>query len=368
MRVTDVEVIHVRAPMRAPSGPAGVFSDHREALLVRITAADGTVGWGETYALPGTREVLELLAAGLIGAETQVSWPRPAGLDEVGSSLAVGAVDIAWHDLVGRCVGVPVHTLLGGATRTRVTAYASGFLYQQDRHPAEVWPEELEAAVARGFRVVKVRLGMFPPTVELPLLERLVRSAPDGVSVVVDAWGSYPPAVALQVGQRLAELGIGWFEEPTNLGYPELAAKLSVPVAGGEMGRTRQDFARWISDRTYDVLQPDVAICGGLGVARFVAELSALHGIRCVPHTWNGPIMAAASLHLAATLPWSARVDDGVVMAEGPMLEYDTSDNPLICGLLRRPLEVRDGQVAVPQDPGLGIDVDEDAVERYRVR
>jgi D-galactarolactone cycloisomerase len=368
MRVVNAEVIHLRAPMGVTAGPAGAYNSERETLLLRLTAADGTVGWGETYALPGAKEQLAALARGLVDGDLDRGWPRPAGLDEVGASLAMGAVDIGWHDLRGRVLGVPVHTLLGGAVRQRIPAYASGFLYQPGRHPADLWPAEVESVLASGFRVMKVRIGLYPPAVELGLLTTLVQSLPDGVHVVVDAWGSYPPSVALRVGHRLAELGVGWFEEPTHHGIAELSAQLTVPVAGGEMGRTRGDFARWAASRTYDILQPDIAICGGLGVARFVAELAALHGIGCVPHSWNGPVMAAATLHLAATLPWMARVGDGAVPAAGPLLECDTSPNPLINGLVREPMAVRDGFVTVPDTPGLGLEVDEEAVARYRVR
>jgi D-galactarolactone cycloisomerase len=367
MRVVHAEVFHLRAPMGVTAGPAGAYNSHRETLLLRLTASDGSVGWGETYALPGSRAQLEALAAGLVDADLAAAWPRPVGLDEAVASSAMGAIDIAWHDLRGRALGVPVHTLLGGAVRKRIPAYASGFLYQPGRHPADQWPAEVESVLNRGFRVMKIRIGLYPPAEELGLLAALVESSPDGASVVVDAWGSYPPSVALRVGLRLGDLGIGWFEEPTHHGVADLAAKLVVPVAGGEMGRTRGDFLRWVTDRTYDILQPDVAICGGLGVAGFVAQLTALHGIGCVPHSWNGPVMAAATLHLIATMPWLARAGDGALPAAGPLLEYDTSPNPLMEDVVVEPLAVCDGFVTVPDSPGLGIEVDEQAIARYRL-
>lgn len=367
MRVVTSDVIHLRVPLRVPAGPAGVYNTHRETLLLRITADDGSTGWGETYAMPGTLPLLQSLAHGLRGARLDTAWPRPAGLDETSASLAVGAIDMAWHDLLGQVLGVPVHVLLGGAVRDRVPAYASGFLYQRGSHPADVWPAEADAMLGRGFRAMKVRIGALPPAEELPLLERLRRSLPDEVELVVDAWGSYAPATAIWVGERLGELGIGWFEEPTHQEFPELAGRLSVPVAGGEMGRTRADFARWISTRTFDVVQPDLAICGGFGVARFVGELSAVSGVTCIPHTWNGPVMAAATLHLASVLPPAARVGDGTALTAQPMLEYDTSENPLMSDVVQQPLSVIDGFVAVPDSPGLGLEIDEEAIGRYRV-
>jgi D-galactarolactone cycloisomerase len=367
MRVVSAEVIHLRVPLRVPAGPAGVYNTHRETLLLRLVAADGTVGWGETYAMPGTMPLLESLARGLVGASLDRAWPRPAGLDEVGAALALGAIDMAWHDLLGRVLGVPVQVLLGGAVRERVPAYASGFLYQRDRHPAQVWPAEAKALLERGFRAMKVRIGALPPAAEMALLAELRRSLPDDVELVVDAWGSYAPATAVWVGERLGELGVGWFEEPTHHEYPELAARLSVPVAGGEMGRTRAEFARWITTRTFDVVQPDLAICGGFGVARFVGELAAVSGVGCVPHSWNGPVMAAATVHLASVLPTSARVGDGTRLTAGPMLEYDTSENPLMRDIVHDAFDVVDGFVTVPDSPGLGVELDERAIAGLRV-
>lgn len=370
MRVTDAQVLHVRAPLTIPAGPAGVLNRHRESLLLKLTASDGSIGWGETYALPGTRELLTGLATALTGAPLTRAWPRPAGLDETGAALAMGAVDIAWHDLLGRTLGVPVHALLGGARRDRVPAYASGFLYQEGRHPAEVWPAEAAALLDRGFRAMKVRIGAHPPAEELPLLAHLREQLPDDVMIMVDAWGAYSVPAAERVGRALAELGVAWFEEPTRLTGPRLAARLAVPVAGGEMGRTRDDFARWLDRDTFDVIQPDPAICGGLGTARFVGELAALREVPCVPHTWNGAVMAAATLHLAAVLPPAARTGDGTWPRSGglaPMLEYDTSENPFIRDVLVDPPALVDGCFQVTDAPGLGIEVDEARLAQYRI-
>jgi len=359
MRVAATEVVHVRAALRTPCGPAGVFNRHRESLLLKLTADDGTVGWGETYALPGTRDVLAGLAAGLVGAPLTRRWPRRPGLDEVGASFAMGAVDIAWHDLLGRRLGVPVHTLLGGAVRDRVRAYASGFLYREGAHPRDVWPVEAKETLGRGFRALKLRMGAYPPEEELAALEELRAGLPGDVTILVDAWGAYDPPTALTVGQRLAELGVGWFEEPTHTASAALAARLDIPVAGGEMGRTLGEFTRMLRDREVGVVQPDVAICGGLETARTVGELAALHDAVCVPHTWNGAVMAAATLHLAAVLPPAGRTGDAGL---GPLLEVDTSENPFA----PTPSLV-DGYVAVPDSPGLGVEVDEAFLAEHRV-
>jgi D-galactarolactone cycloisomerase len=362
MRVATAEVIHVRAVLATPAGPAGVFNRHRESLLLKVTADDGTVGWGETYALPGTRQILTSLAEALVGAPLTRAWPRPPGLDEVGASLAISAIDIAWHDLLGRWLGVPVHTLLGGARRTRVPVYASGFLYREGYGVEEVWPDEAQHALSQGFRALKLRIGAGDPATEMAALARLRDRLPADVRLMVDAWGAYSVPTALRVGRRLAELDVAWFEEPTRSSLDGLAGRVDLPVAGGEMGRCLEDF-RYLLDRgVLDVIQPDVSICGGLGTIAFVAQLAALHGVACVPHTWNGAVMAAATLHVLAALPAVTRTGD----TDGsPPLEYDTSENPFMREVLVDQPTIVDGYMAVPDTPGLGIELDEATLRRF---
>lgn len=364
MRVTSAEVVRLRAALRTPAGPAGAYNRQRETLLLRLESSTGAVGWGETYAVGGTAGLLRELAGRLVGARLDRPPPLPPGLDEGIASFALGAIDIGWHDLRGRVLGVPVHILLGGAVRERVRAYASGFLYHEGEAPGSRWLAEASALQRQGFQYLKLRIGGYPPAVELDRLARLRDQLPADVTLLVDAWGSYSPATALTVGRRLGELGVAWFEEPTHVPSPSLAARLDIPVAGGELGRTRAEFHRMVERREFDILQPDVAICGGLRTAQFVAELAATNGIGCTPHTWNGPVMAAATLHLAAVMPPAGRTGD---VDGGPLLEVDTSENPFMRDIVHNPPSLVDGCIPVTDSPGLGIELDEAALDRYRV-
>lgn len=358
--VEDVEVLHVRHALSAPAGPPGVFNRAREALFVRLSLAGGAVGWGETYPLPGTKEILERLAASLVGREVSTtSALAHFPFDDPDAAPALGALDTALLDALGRSLQVPVHRLLGGACRSAVPAYASGFLYTEDGHPSRSWPAEAESLLARGFRALKLRVGGFPIEEELPALTALRGRLPDDVSLMVDAWGAYDPQGAVRMGRELDTLGVAWFEEPcaprdTYAGYEWIAARIPVPLAGGESLRTIAAFRHLLERRVFRVIQPDAAICGGLGNAAFVARLAALDGVACVPHSWNGAIMAAATLQLLATLP-------------GGMLEVDTTENMFMTHILREPLKLRDGCIAVPDAPGLGIDIDEQALRRLTI-
>jgi len=231
MKIESVETILLQHKLTRPTGPASVLNDWRKTLLVRISTDDGLVGWGETAPLAGVRETIDTsYAALLVGRDPRaigLSW-RTRWLAPFENRLAIGAIDIAMHDLVGQALGVPVHQLYGGARRHRVPAYASGGGYFEGVHPAEIWPAETQAHVARGFRAIKLKIGRYDPRSELEALAVVRAGLPSNVKLMVDAWGSYTLATALMVGRELERLGITFYEEPLPQfgyrGYPELAA------------------------------------------------------------------------------------------------------------------------------------------------
>lgn len=347
-----------------------MLNSAREALLIKVSTDSGLVGWGETYAVAGVRDAIErVLVPLLVGRDpfdVRVLW-RSMWDATFGNGFAVGGVDIALHDVWGKALGVPVHRLYGGAWRQNVPAYASGLCYFADLEPAAYWVEEATGLVERGFRALKLRMGRFPPAYELPLVERVLEALPADVKLMVDAWGSYTPPVALQVGRALERLGVYWFEEPLPqagyAGYPALAASLDIAVAGGETLASRDAFKALIDARAVDIVQPDVSICGGIAECLFVADMARLAGIQTASHSWNGPIMQAATLHVAALLPDPSRMP----RVETPMLEVDTTENPFMTDLLVEPLCMRDGCIEVPTRPGLGVEVNEARARAFAV-
>ena len=360
--IADAEVLHVRKALEHPAGPAGASNRWRESVFLKLTADDGTVGWGETYAVAGAPERLRQVAATLVGRPLNAigGWPPPFGLDEVGDSFVLGAIDIARHDLVGRILGVSASELLGPRRRTDVQVYASGFLYREGGDPAGHWLDEARQLVDAGYRSIKVRIGGLAVREELDRLAAIRELVPAETTLMVDAWGAYTPATAMRVADRLDDLGVVWFEEPCPpgpdcAGYEALVASMRVPVAGGEAARTRSALMSLIERRAVDVIQPDAAICGGMTNVLFAAELATLHGLSCVPHTWNGGVMAAATMQVLAVMPLTGRIADGT----GPWLEYDTTENAFIRGAVVDPPVLAGGAFTIPDGPGLGVEVDE---------
>jgi D-galactarolactone cycloisomerase len=363
------------ADVSEPRGPSSGWYDTRESVLVRLGDTDGQTGWGEAGLRPGVVQAARELGATLLGTD-----PRHAGslLDQLtrttADQWAVSALSVALDDLRARQVGLSVADLYGGRRRDQVRAYASTAGYHATREPEELWPAEAAEAVAAGFGAIKFRIGRYPAGRELPILVEIRSAHGASLEMMADGNGAYSVPQSFLVARGLGELGFTWLEEPVNRfrgnqrypGYRGLDSWIGVAIAGGEGLERRSDFARLL-DGGIDILQPDVGICGGIGEACFVAELAALHGRACVPHCWGGAILLAATLQLLAVIPEPTEVDG----TYGGLLEWDIFENPMRTSLLAEPLQVRDGQVAIPAGPGLGVQVDESvvrALDRLAVR
>lgn len=367
--ITDVDVFPLA--LRAPDAPPrrygtrppwlSLYGSCREALVVRITADDGTVGWGEALA-PVAPEVAAaaielLLTPALIGADPTRVRPLVASLralmrerGHLGGHQgdAVAAVDIALWDLAGRIAGVPVHQLLGGAYRDTVPTYVSGLPGKNDADrtaQARDW-------VAQGVRHVKVGLG-YGIRADLATVAAL-REVHDDLEVAVDVHGVYDVADAIRLGRGLDRLDCWFFEAPVGFedvaGHAEIARRIDTPVAVGESLRHRQEFRPWIEARAATILQPDV---GRTGITELVdlAAVADTWFFRLAPHHSTGLGLAvAAGIHACA--------------ATGHLLAYEF--HPTLFGpvnsILSAPIAPGPTGFVVPAGPGLGVAVDEDAV------
>ena len=366
--ISCLEIFEMEHPVSVPAGPSGVTYGRRSAVLVRIEDSEGRSGWGETYRRPGVFAILDELAGQVLGR-------RPAEylriLDDFSVAspdrLATSAIAIALDDLRARQLDVPVAGLYGGPRRGSVRAYASSGGYRDDLAPEQSWPGELDAALADGYRAAKFRVGRYAPEREVPILSGLRAAAGPDVDLMVDANGAYGLPTALRIGRALEGLRFRWLEEPLTRsrgglvypGYEQLAC-LDISIAAAEGLETRSAFDAFLARGAADIVQPDVAICGGIGEAFFVAELAALRGRLCVPHAWGGAILLAATLQFLALLREPAELAG----ADSPVLEVDRFENPLRTELWGGEVRPADGLIDIPGGPGLGLTVDDDFVRR----
>jgi galactonate dehydratase len=343
-----------------------VFSDAIETCLVRVTADDGTHGWGEAQAsvLPEVVGILvqRLLGPVLIGRDPfdlDVLWHELFDTNRVrghGAGFHLGAIsalDIALWDLLGKASGKPIHQLLGGMYRDRLEVYLSGLA-----SPTLTGRQDLaRAAVNRGFRAIKLFLGHDPAS-DLENVRAIKEAVGPGARILVDGHWMYDRQTALSLGRAYEREGVFWLEAPLDpadlRGHAELARALDLPIAIGEVEQTRTQFLDILERGAADILQPDVGRAGGLTESRRIAALAETFGVPVAPHhgVGAGPLIVAG-IHFAASIP------------NFLILEYQDLMHAVLAEIVDYPPVLENGAVHVPTRPGLGIDVRLEAIQKY---
>lgn len=364
MKIAAVRSVPISIPLAVPTAFSTRLITAREFAVVRIETDEGIAGVGYAYGSSLIHNVIETsLTPLLIGQDAlavERLWERMFRdtllLGRQGVVMrAISAVDIALWDIVGKAAGQPLYKLLGGY-RDEVPAYASGGYYREGKGLREL-AAEFERYVERGFRAVKMKVGGSPKD-DIERV-RAVRDAigPD-VSLAVDANNAFPDAAsAIRWARGVEKYDIWWFEEPVmpdNLAAGrEIAAAIDIPVATGELEGNRYSFRNILEEKAADILQPDVGVVGGISEWLKVAHMAAAWDLAIAPH-WFWDVHA----HLVAATANS-------IIVEYFYLDEDVFNTDRI---MKAPMVPVDGKLHLPQKPGLGIEIDDAAVERYRIR
>ncbi len=366
MKITDVKTIRLRSTIPAEGQ---VFSrsgvrNSRSTTLVQIETDEGITGWGSCS---GNGELIQLIVGkilkpllfGMNPTAIDDVWDRVyvrGGHKEFGTRgigvVALSGVDIALWDILGKVRSQPIYQLLGGKCRETIPVYATA-----------LYPEEPSKVAARargfaeqGFHGVKIKVG-FDLAQDIKIVRAVRKELGRDFRVMTDANQGYTKTVALKAAEAFSECGVFWLEEPLFVedieGHAELRKKGRVPIAVGENLHTYHAFENFVVRGAVDFLQPDVARAGGITEIRKIATLATKHGIALSFHTWGDGIALAASLHLSAALKPCT------------VMELDYTYNPLRAELLREPLEPRNGFMAPPEKPGLGVAPDPVALEKF---
>ncbi|MFM8288196.1 MAG: mandelate racemase/muconate lactonizing enzyme family protein [Planctomycetaceae bacterium] len=372
LTITAVETFACEHRLPKAMGPSTAMSNMRDALLVKISTDSGFAGWGETADVGGTRGIIEdHLKPILLGKNPlrhRQLWRSLWGAN-FGDGRAVAGVDIALQDLRGKALQQSVAELYGGRLRDTIPVYAAALHYTEGEDPLVRHPEEAGELVERGFRAIKARTGRQDHRRDLEVLTRVRKKVGPDIRLLTDGNGAFTLPQAVRFGKRLEELDFYMFEEPlpqglNYAGYDELTRSLDIAVAGGEVLDSRSSAREHLVRRSFDIIQPDPSLCGGIGEVLFIAEMARLFSVQCLPHCFAGAIADAAALQLLSLLPpfnFGASSDE-------PMLEYDVTENPIRDEVMPRPFEFREGRFTVPDGPGLGIEVDEEAVRRLAAK
>ncbi|AYG62958.1 mandelate racemase/muconate lactonizing enzyme family protein [Rhizobium jaguaris] len=355
---------------------ASMRFDRRQHCLVEIVCDDGTIGWGECLGPAGPNAaVVKAYAPRLLGRDprdTEVIWLELYNLlrDQGQRGLTVTAlsgIDIALWDIKGKHHGISVSRLLGGRFREDVKAYATGSFRKDGVDPVSDIAAETAAYVAQGFHAVKIKIG-FDVDQDIAVIRAVREAIGPSIRLMIDANHGYDALEACTVGEAVAEYGVDWFEEPVIpeqlSAYRAVRAGQPIPVAGGETWHGRFGMREPLETRAVDIIQPDICGTGGFSEMRRIADMAAIHGVRLVPHVWGTGVAIAASLQFIAALPPDPPRRNG----RPPILEFDRTHNPFRQAVLTKPLEHVNGVVAIPDGPGLGIEINRDALEQYRLK
>jgi D-galactarolactone cycloisomerase len=380
MKIAELRLHVLKSPLAEPFAFSQGWVRQRSATLVEVVTDDGIVGWGEAFAqgleppeiaAAVIEHALAPIVLGRDPLDVEVLWHSMYHLTRdygrKGSVVAaISAVDIALWDIAGKVRGQPIHRLLGGAFRTRVQPYATGFYRIAGQGEAVRLADEALNHFDAGFTLMKVKLGygVDDDLACMHAIGKAIQGKP--IRLMIDTNHAYGRAEALRLGRALAEFDLRWYEEPVApedlQGYVELRQKLPMPIAGGENEHTLFGFRDLLAAGCVDVAQPDIGSCGGITAGRHIATLAQAHGVQVNPHVWGSAIAQAASLQFIAALP----VTHHSLFAQQPVLEYDRSSHPFRQQLITQPIGQVDGWVPIPAGPGLGVEVDRAVLDKYR--
>jgi L-alanine-DL-glutamate epimerase-like enolase superfamily enzyme len=377
LSITHLTAKAVAIPLKRKTRMSTRALTERQFLLVWLSDEDGVTGMGYSYAgtLGGqlladiVRDVLSAVVLGSDADDIPGLWRRMYQesilIGRRGAVLrAMSAVDIALWDLRARRCGVSLARLLGGSTAHPLPAYASGGYYRSDdTSPSEAVGKEVTAARALGYTDHKIKVGGLTVTEDAKRVAAAVEAIGGRGRLALDANNAYPTVAealrAARAFERAAgDTGLWWFEEPLSpdniAGHAELAATLETPVASGEIHQTRWDFAALIERHAVDILQPDVGVAGGVTEFLRIAHAAETFDIPIAPH-WHANLHAqlAAALPGTLTIEYFALADD-IYNFEALVTEEAR-------------LRVRDGRILLSDRPGIGVELDLDAVDRYQL-
>ena len=345
----------------------------RRICIVKITTECGIIGWGEGY---GPADVLEagikfltplLIGKNPLAQETIWFEMYRKTLDYARRGVltaSISAIDVALWDIKGKKLNLPVSVLMGGQHRSKAVPYATGLYFSESERLAEDFEEEAKRYVAQGFKAIKMKVGLsIQKDVELVKTVRRV-IGPD-IKLMVDSNHAYSLREAMELCRLIEQYDISWFEEPISPEfydqYCELRSKTTIPIAGGECEYLRYGFNQLLKSCSVDFLQVDICSAGGLSEAKRISTLASTYGIETIPHVWGTGIAFHAALHFIANLePIPGRMFNPDVF-----IEYDRTENGIRESLTYPGIVVEDGYINVPQKPGLGIEVNEDALVEY---
>jgi len=370
MKITDVEAIYVRLPEVKEQCDSG-----QDALIVKVHTDEGITGIGEVDSAPlaaqgmilgpyshTTSSGLRHLLIGEDPFETERLWEKMYRSNIYAGRFgiavhAMSGIDIALWDIKGKKLGVPVWKVLGGGFLKTIRCYASSLF---GKTPGDTY-ELARRFAAQGFTAVKFGWGPMgkDAATDVALVASARRGLGEDIDLMVDAGLAWDARTAIQRARAFSEHNIFWLEEPLAPddyeGYRKLSEVTPVRIAAGEEESGRHAFNRLIVEGKIDVVQVDLTRCGGFTEAMKIAAIAAQHGLPVANHGFTTYINVVAALHWLNSVP-NALVAEFVTQEDTNLREF----------LTRQKIRAKDGYLEIPQEPGLGIELDSEAIAKFR--
>ena len=366
MKVIEITANTVVIPLRNVTSFSTRTVSERHYTLVKVKTESGAEGIGFCYCGNGagwivTQAIRDLLAKHVVGVDshqTEAIWDAMYKdallMGRRGAVVrAMSAIDIALWDVNAKEAELPLYQYLGGAHQEIVPAYASGGYYL-DGKTAEHLAEECISYVNMGFQAVKIKVGRVSAREDAERIAAVRRAIGDSVELFTDANNAWPDATSAIRAIRLwEEYDLGWVEEPNMPdeieAHAAVAAAVAPPIATGEIHQTRWDFQAILDQQAAAILQTDAGVCGGITEFRRIAAIAAGRGVTIAPH-W----LADLHVHLVASTPNATYV------------EFFTDTEVLnLMEIFKSRLEMKGSGLAIPQEPGIGVVLDDDAVNHF---
>lgn len=286
--------------------------------------------------------------------------------DNVVNTSVISAIDIACWDIKGKLLDIPLYDLLGGALQgSEIRTYANGW-YTETHGDPEAFADAAKSVVTDGYDALKFdpfgtaweRLTRKERNDALERVQAVRDAVGPDVDLLIEGHSRFSPGTAVELARDLEQFEPTWFEEPTPHdsveGLRRVAAKSSIPIATGERRMSKFPFRDLLVETDVDVLQPDLANCGGITEGKKIAAMAEAEHVSIAPHNPQGPVATAMYAHFCTTLP--------NFMIQESFIEYDPE---WTTNLLENPIRIEDGNLQIPDGPGLGVELDLDVVQEH---
>ncbi len=371
MKIESVTAEILRFDLERPMADAQIDIGARIIVLVRVRTSSGIEGVGEAGAFGGAEQTVKTiietqLAPLLVGEDPRMVehlWAKmyqgTIQLGRRGAMLAaISGVDIALWDVLGKSLNAPVYMLLGGNAR-QMPAYASGGFYMPEKDVAEVGAE-FAGYRELGYRAGKMKVAGADFTEDVARVRAVREALGPAADLMIDANNQYGAREAVRFAAAVEDQNIFWFEEPVPTddlaGARFVRESITMPVAGYETETSRWGFKALIEAGAVDIVQADTVWAGGISECRRIAAFASAWSLPIAPHNFAGAVSGFANLHLLASLPGAM------------FFEMDQNPNPLRTQIVANwPVIDTAGRVTLPEGAGLGMQIDEATVARYRV-